>query len=141
MNVTETTQPPIQVVTGTLVVMDGPPSNTDTRLSYVCTECGAGNCKLWRLYQSLETRLMCAPCSAVDQKRSIDGIDAKGQYVITVPGHPSLGDLTDEIGWRIPACVKADGTGYHGFTSTPADRWQWWHDLPTLPTKAKEGAT
>ena len=138
MNATAT---PIRVVTSTLVVMDGPPSDTDTRLSYVCTKCGAGNCKLWRTYLSEDPRLMCAPCSAEDQGRSIDGIDAKGQYVITVPGHPSLGDLTDEIGWRIPACVKADGSGYHAAKNCPPEQWQWWLDLPTLPTKAKEGAT
>jgi len=139
VNVTETTQPPIRVTTGTLVVMDGPPSDTDTRLSYVCTKCGAGNCKLWRLYESTETRLMCAPCSAEDQDRSIDGINAQGQYTIAwglFQGLPTV-----DIGWRIPACIKADGSGYHAITNCPPEQWQWWLDLPTLPTKAKEGAT
>jgi hypothetical protein len=138
MNATAT---PIRVVTGTLVVMDGPPSDTDTRLSYVCTKCGAGNCKLWRIYQSEDPRLMCAPCSAEDQGRPIDGIDAKGQYVNTRLGHPLFGRTSDEIGWRIPACIAADGSGYHAIMNCPPEQWQWWYNLPTLPTKAKEGAT
>lgn len=97
---------------------------------YICSNCGAHGCKLWRQYQTFadHLELLCAVCAAQDQQKSIVGIDEDGS-------RPSGGSgaypTTDTIGWLVPAIVVGDT--YWGYTSVPDDGVIWWRALPTLP--------
>lgn len=101
---------------------------------YTCTRCKASDCKLWRRYQSFDITLLCAPCAAKDQNKSIEGIDADGRRPYKRTGR------TDSIGWFVPAIpvdIEDPGKGFWGYTSVPDQLVEWWRGLPTLPKGAK----
>jgi hypothetical protein len=71
-------------------------SEPSTPEKYKCAKCGATGCKLWREYQTVNPQLLCAPCAAKDQDKSIEGIDNNGL-------RPYENIRTDQIGWYVPA--------------------------------------
>lgn len=85
-----------------------------TTIKYVCTECGAENCKLWRQYQTFlnHIKLMCADCTEANQHRKIDL--SKG----------------DQCGWMIPAVPTVENDTFWGYTSVPTELVAWWKALP-----------
>lgn len=101
-------------------------STTITPDEYVCGNCGATECKLWREYQTFHPALRCAICAAKAQEKNIDDIDAEGKY------STELGKI-DQIGWYVPAVPDEEDLGYWGYTSVPQAGVNWWRRLPTLP--------
>lgn len=97
--------------------------------AYACTGCGASGCKLWRLYQSTDPRLLCAPCAAADQNKDISDLDDNG----TRTGQ--YGRRTDQIGWYVPAAPAPNG-GMWGYSSVPDEDVERWRKLPSLPPTA-----
>ena len=95
--------------------------------AYVCAQCGASGCKLWREYQTFSPTLLCAACAAKSEGKDITDIDAEGKR------SGKFGDRTDQIGWYVPAVPTEDGCGYWGYTSVPNPGCKWWKGLPTLP--------
>jgi len=83
-------------------------------IKYVCTECGATDCKLWRQYSTFldKIELLCADCTEADQGQTIDL--AKG----------------DQCGWMIPAVPTAESDNFWGYTSVPQELVIWWKSLP-----------
>jgi len=99
--------------------------------NYKCSDCGASNCKLWRLYQSCRPELLCADCAAKDQKKDISNIDEHGR----IPCDTTGSGRTDQIGWYIPAVPIEDGETYWGYTSVPEAGCEWWRKLTTKPVR------
>lgn len=95
---------------------------------YRCGDCGATGVKLWREYQTISPKLLCANCAASDQGESIADIDAEGKHT-----DPELGTKTDQVGWYVPAIPDEEGVGYWGYTSVPQAGVDWWRRLPTKP--------
>lgn len=104
-------------------------SRAVTPSNYVCHGCRASGCKLWRRYQTFLSHqtLLCANCTARDQKKDITGINENGLY------RGEAGGVTDSIGWFIPAVPTSENDTYWGYSSIPADGRKWWRSLPTLP--------
>ena len=102
-------------------------SKKEPPVDYKCAECGATGCKLWREYQTVSPKLLCANCAAKDQKKDISDIDTEGRR------HNTAGGRTDQIGWYVPAVPVEEGDGFWGYTSVPQAGCDWWKDLPTLP--------
>ena len=100
----------------------------ETPSNYICHNCGAGGCKLWREYQTFlnNQTLLCARCAAIDQKKDIAGIDAAGTY------ESSSGGRIDQIGWLVPAVPTEENNTFWGYTSVPQEGCEWWKNLPTL---------
>lgn len=97
---------------------------------YVCSECGATGCKLWREYNTSEPRLLCCECAAKDQGKNIDSIDGNGVR------QTSMGS-TDQIGYYVPA-VPTEGEieeVYWGCSAVPDRGIAWWRLLLTLPQR------
>lgn len=106
-------------------------SSTITPADYKCGNCGATGIKLWREYQTIAPKLLCATCAAKDQRKSVNSIDAKGM-------RRSKYGKTDQIGWYVPAVPTEDGIGYWGYTSVPQAGCDWWDTLPTLKQTQNE---
>ena len=104
-------------------------SKAETPPNYVCHNCGASGCKLWREYNTFldSQKLRCARCAAAEQKQDIGGIDARGRRSC------GYGGRTDQIGSLIPAVPTAENDTYWGYTSVPKPGCDWWARLPTLP--------
>lgn len=102
-------------------------------MEYICSKCGAGDCKLWRAYQSFNPRLLCAPCAAEEQNKDITQMDEHGLFPIEGQHHGK----TDQIGWYIPAVATAEGN-FWGYTSVPTEDAERWLALPTLPENHDE---
>jgi hypothetical protein len=99
--------------------------------NYVCAQCGATGCKLWREYQAWNPRLLCAVCAAADQKKDIGDLNESGLRMIN-------NRSTDTIGWFVPAVPTEDGTTHctcWGYLSVPTSGCKWWEQLPTFPKK------
>lgn len=94
--------------------------------SYKCDGCGAHGVKLWREYQTSadRTRLLCADCAEVDQRKAKN---AEGRQGWTSPYSRGEGD---QIGWLIPAVPTAEGDAFWGYTSVPEPGCRWWKALP-----------
>lgn len=103
---------------------------------YVCAECGASSCKLWRPYQSFDVNLLCAVCAGKSQNKDTSGIDERGMIPCELLGR------IDQIGWYIPAVPTEDKgmEAYWGYTSVPDPGCTWWTTLPSLPPTPKEEA-
>lgn len=99
--------------------------------AYKCGKCGATGCKLWREYQTVAPKLLCAPCAAANQNRDISGIDGRGAM-------PDGSRRDRSIGWYVPAIPDEEGVGYWGYTSVPQIGIEWWERLPTLPGQSLE---
>jgi hypothetical protein len=100
---------------------------------YKCADCGATNCKLWREYQIMTLKLLCAVCACKDQKKT-DDVDAEGRR------SSDHGGRTDQIGWYVPAVPDEEGVGYWGYTSVPEAGVNWWRKLPTRPPASLDAA-
>jgi hypothetical protein len=100
---------------------------------YVCTECGATNCKLWRRSHTIQPKLVCAVCAAKDQNKDISTIDRQGTIVY------KHGGRTDNIGCYVPAIPTPGNNAYWGYTSVPKRACIWWDNLPTLPPQKSGG--
>lgn len=111
-------------------------ATTETPPEYVCDGCGATGCKLWREYQTVNPRLLCAPCAGADQKESVAEIDAAGKIPWEEGGH-----RIDQLGWYVPAVPDEEGVGYWGYTSVSQGGLLWWRRLPSLPAGALLGHT
>lgn len=100
---------------------------------YLCAQCGATHCKLWRQYNTFGPDLLCAECAAGDQAVDISDMDSDGRYPSTLlPGHHRI----DQIGWLIPAVPTEEGGAYWGYTSVPELGCAWWRRLPNAEDKA-----
>lgn len=97
---------------------------------YVCTKCGATNCKLWRDTADLrEPDLFCAYCVFEVAGKPVTPIDAEGWR-----REPSFGSMTDTVGWYVPAApMDPDALAFWRYTSAPDDAVAWWKNLPTYP--------
>lgn len=106
-----------------------------TPYTYVCGDCGAGDCKLWREYNTFLNyqTLRCAVCAGKDQKRSVAGITSEGK-TLSVVSH----FMSDQIGMLMPAVPTAENDTYWGYTSVPEDGCKWWKDLPSVPGKGRK---
>jgi hypothetical protein len=97
---------------------------------YVCTECSAHGCKLWRQYQTCadSISLLCANCAL--KRNNLEGvtIDDSGKH-----RDSEALFATDNIGWLVPAVPTEDGVTYFGYTSAPQDGVDWWVALPSYP--------
>lgn len=96
-------------------------------MEYVCTVCGVYNCKLWRDYNTICTRLLCCTCAAANEDKKISNIDADGRW-----SEPDDHQKTDQIGWMVPAVPIQDMPGaYYSYFSVPDHAVEWWRKLPT----------
>ena len=102
-------------------------SKIETPVDYVCEDCGATNCKLWREYQTSNPKLLCVLCASKDQKKDIE-LDEEGMYRGTI-------GRTDQIGWYVPAVPTEDGIGFWAYTLVPPTGVTWWKKLQTYPSK------
>lgn len=98
--------------------------NRIDRVTYVCTSCGAANCRLWREYQTMasRTKLLCCNCAERDQNRKCN-LDSDERM------------KHDQIGWLVPAVPTPEWDTFWGYTSVPDDGVQWWYNLPLRPKK------
>lgn len=103
-------------------------SKTEVPKEYVCAECGATNCKLWREYQTFDPQLLCCDCAGKDQEKDVSTMDHRGMR------DTDMGP-TDQIGWYVPAVPDEEGLGYWGYTSVPVEGVAWWRSLPTRSKK------
>jgi len=99
--------------------------------SYKCSHCGASGVKLWRDYSTLRFALLCAPDAAHIAAAVISSMTDDGK----IPS-PLIGDteMTDQIGWYVPAVPLEDQPGYWGYTSVPIAGVEWWKSLPNFVT-------
>lgn len=86
-----------------------------TPAGYVCDRCGAAGCKLWREYQTIAPRLLCARCAEESGGDRSDLTRGGG----------------DQIGWFVPAVPTEEGDTFWGYT--PAEGCVWWQGLPIGP--------
>jgi len=102
---------------------------------YVCSTCCAIGCKLWREYSKfLENQVLrCIDCAGKNQKKDVSNVDELGRIPWEY-GHGAI-QMTDEIGWLVPAIPTEDGITYWGYSSTPETGVDWWRRLPTRPVR------
>lgn len=89
-----------------------------TPSNYVCKDCGASHCKLWRVAGSSNIRLYCVSCA-----ESVSGDRLK-------LGRNSTDQLYNGGLNLVPAVPTEDGEEWYGYTSVPQDRCDWWAALP-----------
>lgn len=100
---------------------------------YACANCGRTGIKLWRQYQTVAPRLLCAICASIDQGITHRGaehkldFDADGKRTIW-----RTGERTDQIVSYVPAVPDEEGEGYWGYTSVPDAGVAWWRRLSTF---------
>lgn len=98
---------------------------SETPKEYVCSECGASHCKLWREYQTFKPKLFCAPCAAEYEEKDISTLDADGKRISETLHHK-----TDQIGWCVPAIPDEEEIGFWGYNSATVKGIKWWRSLP-----------
>jgi hypothetical protein len=106
-------------------------ASATTPKGYVCRDCGAKGCKLWREYQTFLNHqvLRCVDCAGKNQERDVSSMDADGRRLS--PEYDFLrGQRSDQIGWLIPAVPTEEGDTFWGYTSVPEPGVQWWRRLP-----------
>lgn len=112
---------------------------------YACGRCGEIDIKLWRMYQTFHLALRCARCLALrsagtEQEFDVAEIREDGTRL-----HPLRGNVTDAIGWWIPAvqiqeAAEAGEFLFWGYTSCTEADYQHWRDLPLHPLVVAETA-
>ncbi len=98
-------------------------------MPYVCTGCGACNCRLWRQYQTVldGIELKCIDCALEEYQEKHPGDELpQVRESLQQVGH----DLTDQVGGLIPAVPTKENDTFWGYTSVPQDRVEWWYSLP-----------
>jgi len=100
-------------------------SSAQAPSEYKCGCCGATQVKLWRGYNEVPVKLLCATCAAKEANKNIAGIDSDGR-------RPTDMGRTDQIGFFVPAVPDEEDVGYWGYTSVPTAGVNWWRRLPTL---------
>lgn len=104
-----------------------------TPKEYVCSQCKATNCKLWREYQTSHPSLFCAHCAvATNPKLSNVELDPNGTRHSDYD-YANHGMRTDQLGWYVPAIPDEEGVGYWGYASIPPNGAYWWRQLSTYP--------
>jgi hypothetical protein len=108
------------------------------RVTYVCTGCGAANCRLWREYQTMAcyTRLLCCDCAEKDQQKKChmpDSRDPTKKALVYDAELKCERHTSDQIGWFIPAVPTDDWDTFWGYTSVPYAGVTWWYNLPLRP--------
>lgn len=81
-------------------------------INYRCEACGVTWCRLWRQYQTVAPRLLCANCVERDQGEMID------------PVRPW------DCGWFVLAVPDEDFETYWGYTAVPQAALARWNALP-----------
>lgn len=94
---------------------------------YVCDNCSAKNCKLWRETNIFYPQLLCCDCAAENQNEDIYSINDLG--ILNV----GLKNETNLIGEYIPAIPVENGIGFH--TNFPESGFIWWENLPLRQIK------
>jgi hypothetical protein len=95
-------------------------------VDYVCSDCGATDCKLWRHCDYEKNQLLCVDCASRNQSIQVFDIDDQGER------DHKYGVPTDKIGIFLPAVP--DGTGcFFDYYQTPQVCFDWWRSLPTHP--------
>ncbi len=116
-----------------------------TPSNYTCSVCKAGECKLWRQYNTFanHVELMCAFCAGESEEVDVSSINAGGMIISTLfAGCSNAADFahdpprTDQIGNLVPAAPTEDGTTFWGYTSVPSDVVAWWKALPNVGKRA-----
>lgn len=94
--------------------------------TYICHDCDATSCKLWRHYNMFldHQTLLCVDCAGKKQGRDVSGMNENG-YEAT--------EQTDQIGNLIPAVPTEENDTFWGYTSVPSEGVEWWRQLPTRP--------
>lgn len=92
---------------------------------YVCINCGASGCRLWRQYSTFleHIDLLCRECATAEQAEALAELASERIQ-------------TDTIGWRVPAVPTEDGSTFWGYTSVPQPGVEWWYRLPDRPGDA-----
>lgn len=95
---------------------------------YRCTSCGAHGCKLWREYSTFANHitLECGACALRSQKKE-GPLDENGRRRCDIIPR----QMTDQIGWRVPAVPTEEGDTFWGYSSVPERGVAWWRRLPT----------
>lgn len=98
---------------------------------YRCCKCGLHGVKLWREYQTFadHAELLCGKCAMEREGKTGRGPDLDGRIY-----SPTTENMTDQIGWMVPAVPTPDGDTFWGYTSVPLEGVLWWKALPTDPT-------
>ena len=107
-------------------------SNPAAPRRYKCAHCGATGCKLWRDYNRADSKILCATCTAKDQRTDISTIDGQGRT------EDEYGMTRSSIGFYVPAVPDSESSGFWGNTSGPREAWDWWRKLPTFPASAPD---
>lgn len=106
----------------------------DGQIIYKCHGCGAEGVKLWRDYNTMVCyqEFYCVECVCKHNKCSVccvtdpAKVDANGR-------HECKYGWTDQINGFVPCVTSDDGEEIWGYCAVPADRVQWWRDLPLRP--------
>ena len=98
-------------------------------MKYVCSKCGAWDCKLWRQYQSFTIHLLCVDCAGKDQGVDVSDVDDK--VAIQDTTFIKYHQRTRTIKWLVPAVPVKGEDSYWGYTSVPNEDLDWWYGLPT----------
>ncbi len=103
--------------------------------SYMCSLCGASQCKLWKT-ERIDTTY-CVACVARRVKITTEEIDDDG--TISDPHYREHPGRTNHIGWFIPAIPRRNKDG-GWYTDTPnsAQESLWWRNIPTHPMHPQE---
>ena len=96
----------------------------ETPKNYVCDVCNIQHVKLWRRYQCFLNyqKLFCVICALKDQNE-------KGP--VDDRGYRKDLNITNTIGWLVPAVPTEEEDTYWGYTSIPKAGILWWENLPT----------
>lgn len=98
-------------------------SKIETPADYVCEDCGAIDCKLWRESHTFNPKLLCGACVAKEEGKDIS-FDESGMYMSEM-------GRTDQMGIYLPAVPTKDGIGFWAYTLVPPAGVDWWKKLPT----------
>lgn len=99
------------------------------KIVYRCMQCGVDGVKLWRNYNSGNTRheLHCAACALQDQKAILPELaTVKTDGTMELPN----GTSTNRIGQLVPAIPTEEGSTFWGLRGITARAKRWWESLP-----------
>lgn len=100
--------------------------SASTPHGYVCSDCKASGCKLWRNYNAVLSAvvLRCGQCALKNQNEQ-GPLNEDGTHF-----SPKINMQCDQIGWLVPAIPTEENDTYWGYTSVPQVGVLWWKRLP-----------